>query len=97
MQLPDFVVPGERQAMRERVAALGDSISESNWHCLRADGSVMRVLGRSHRITHQGRACRVAVLRDLGPSDRAQQRERDRLALLERWWPARPCCPCWSS
>jgi hypothetical protein len=35
MQLPDFVVPGERQAMRERVTALGDSISESNWHCLR--------------------------------------------------------------
>ncbi|WP_374587063.1 PAS domain S-box protein [Ideonella dechloratans] len=84
MQLPDFVIPGERQAMRERVATLGDSIHESNWHCLKADGSVMRVLGRSHRITHHGRACRVAVLRDLGPSDRAQQRERDRLALLER-------------
>lgn len=44
----------------------------------------MRVLGRSHHITHHGRACRVAVLRDMGPSDRAQQRERDRLALLER-------------
>ena len=84
MLLPDFVIPEERQAMRERVAALGQEVSEGTWHCVRADGGVMRVLGRSHVITHQGRACRVAVLSDLGPSDRAQQRERDRLALMER-------------
>ncbi|MCO5977845.1 PAS domain S-box protein [Ideonella oryzae] len=93
MQLPDFVVAEQRQAMRERVASLGDRTSEGSWHCLRADGSLMRVLGRSHVITHQGRPCRVAVLRDLGPSDRAQQRERDRLVLLERLVAGEPLLP----
>ncbi|MCA6218475.1 PAS domain S-box protein [Ideonella sp. B7] len=79
----DLVPPAERERLQLRLTGLDGLMGTGEWTFLHREGRTVRVRVQSRAITYQGLACRLAVFTDLAAHDRMQQRERDRLNLLE--------------
>ena len=81
--LLDLHLPEDRDLLRRRSASLRGPFSNGNWRCLTRDGRVREVMLQSNDITFDGRDCRLVVITDLHPVQRAALRDRSRLRLLE--------------
>ena len=65
-------------------ASPSDEISTTEWQLVRKDGALVPVMVRSHAISHEGVPCRIDVITDLTLIRRSQQRDANRLALMEK-------------
>ena len=84
LQLTDLYLPEDREAVRQRVARMQGLVNVGEWRHVRRDGSQVHIVAQSHDIQHDGMRCRVAVVTDVTVLKRSQQRDRQRLALMER-------------
>jgi PAS domain S-box-containing protein len=84
LDLPDLYLPEDRHIVISRAGQARGLYRFGEWRQLRKDGSVLDLVVQSHDIVYAGRDCRVAVGTDITSLKRAQQRDRNQLALLER-------------
>ncbi len=84
LHLIDLVLPEDQPAVRQRAAILHGLVNVGDWRHVRFDGSVVHVVAQSHDIRIEDKDCRVVVVTDVTALVRSQQRDRLRLALLER-------------
>ena len=83
MRLPDLFIPEERDAIIALIPQLKGLTNTGQWRHLHRDGHVIHIVARSHDVSYDGRDCRVVVIVDISAQQRRQQRDRQRLALLE--------------
>ena len=83
MRLPDFFVPEEREAIIDLIPQLKGLTNTGQWRHLHRDGHVIHIVARSHDVNYDSRECRVVVIVDVSAQQRRQQRDRQRLAVLE--------------
>jgi PAS domain S-box-containing protein len=84
LHLTDLYLPEDQPAVRDRVATMRGLVNVGEWRHRRRDGSIVHIVAQSHDTQHDGKACRVAVVTDVTGLKRSQQRDRQRLALMER-------------
>ncbi|WP_088285297.1 PAS domain S-box protein [Ideonella sp. A 288] len=84
LNLTDLYLPEDRPALVERVATLHGLVAVGEARHVRKDGSVIHVMVQSHDLEHNGRACRLGVVTDVTQLERGRQRDRSRLALMEK-------------
>jgi PAS domain S-box-containing protein len=84
LKLTDLYLPEDRATVVQRTAAFRGPVHAGQWRQLRRDGSIVHAVVQSHDIEYQGQSCRLGVVTDVTAQERSRQRERQRLALLER-------------
>jgi PAS domain S-box-containing protein len=82
--LTDLHLPEDRDAVRMRVERMHGLVNVGEWRHVRSDGRVLNVVAQSHDIHHEGTDCRIVVVTDVSPLARSRQRDRLRLALMDR-------------
>jgi PAS domain S-box-containing protein len=84
LRLTDLHLPEDQETLRQRVPTLHGLVDAGEWRHVRFDGSLLYVVVKSHDIRIDGKDCRVVVLSDVTRLRRDQQRDGQRLALMER-------------
>ena len=84
LRLTDLYLPADRDTVVQRVAGFHGAVNAGQWRHVRRDGSLVHAVVQSHDIEYQGQACRLGVVSDVTALERSRERERQRLALLER-------------
>jgi PAS domain S-box-containing protein len=84
LRLTDLYLPGDRDTVRARVVAMQGLVNVGEWRHVRRDGSVVHIVAQSHDTRLDGKDCRIAVVTDVTGLKRSQQRDGQRLALMER-------------
>jgi two-component system, cell cycle sensor histidine kinase and response regulator CckA len=77
MTILDLVVDGEREALREMVAAVGPGrVAAGVWRHRRKDGSVIDVQVSSSSLEFEGRAARLVLAQDITEQRQAEEQLR---------------------
>ena len=78
----EFVVPEDRARLRERVSALlaGATETQSDYHLLRKDGSILPVEVVSHLADYRGKTALVSLLRDISRRKQVEDQIRESAA-----------------
>ncbi|MBL8333509.1 MAG: PAS domain S-box protein [Rubrivivax sp.] len=84
MTLPDLHLPEDREAVARAAVQARGLTDGRQWRHQRADGSVVHVLVQSHDIEFDAQAARLVVVTDVTEQARSRERDRQRLALMER-------------
>ncbi len=93
LRLSDLYAESDRPALLQFLGTVGEASAHREWRHLRRDGSVIDVVIQSHDIRYQGRRCRLGVVTDITRIKRAQERDRQRMQVLDslvRGTPLRP-------
>ena len=70
LHLTDLYPEEEKNSIRELAARLEGQAYAGEWHHLKADGSIINIVARSHDIDYMGADARIAVMTDI--TDRKQ-------------------------
>jgi len=73
LRLPDIFHESERARVLDLAPRLSGHANPGEWHHVRADGTVISVVIRSHDIVYDGRVGRVAVFTDITERKQAEE------------------------
>jgi PAS domain S-box-containing protein len=84
MRLTDFYPEYEKDLIAKLAASLKGHAYAGEWHHVKADGTIINIVARSHDIDYCGNDSRIAVLTDItGLKKTEEELERHRLHLEE--------------
>ena len=75
--LTDLYPEEEKKPISELAASLKGHAYAGEWHHLKADGSVINIVAKSHDIAYSGYDARIAVITDITERKRAENALRD--------------------
>jgi len=84
MQLPELYPDDEKPKIIDLITRLRGHAYVGEWHHRKRDGSYICIVVRSHDLTYEGRACRMAVITDITAIKQAEkERQTLQLQLLQ--------------